>query len=138
PKRADREKAKIGIEREEIDNVAHFAEHNRAQRQQDDQTEHERHPAHLHKIGGLKRLHADVMIEVVDLGEMLPMKSAALNFVSENVEIEPVGILGCDQMHFPKWKKDRHRNRDCCSEEEQPRPNVERFLQEPELLAKKT
>src|ERR1044071_345044 len=71
PERADGERPEVRIDSEKIDDVAHLAKNNRAERHQNDQTKNERHPAHLHEIGFLDRLHADVMIEVVDLVEML-------------------------------------------------------------------
>ena len=79
---------------------------------QNDETEDKRHPAHLQEIGLLDRLHTDVVIEVVDLDQMLAVESAALDFVAVNIEIEAVGILRRDQVHFPEWEKERHRNRD--------------------------
>ena len=122
PERGDRKRAEIRINGEKIDNVAHLAEHNRAQRHQNDQTKNKRHPSHFHEIGFLDRLHADVMIEVVDLDQMLAIQAAALDFVGEDVEIESVGVLRRDQMHFPEREKDRHGNRCRGREQQQTRP----------------
>ena len=133
PERADREDAEVGVDGEEIDHVAHFAENDRAQRHQDDQTEDERHPAHLEEIRLLDRLHPDVVIEIVDLVEVLAVQSAALDFVAVDVEIESVGILRRDQMHFPEREKDRRRDRDRGGEQEQARPEIERLVQKTEL-----
>ena len=71
------------------------------------------------KSACLERLHADVMIEIVDLVQVLAIQSAALDLVRKNVEIEPVGILGRDQMHFPERKEQRDANRHCGCKEQQ-------------------
>ena len=72
------------------------------------------------------------MIEIVDLVEMLAIQAAALDFVGEDVEIESVGILRRDQMHFPEREKDRHGNRDCGGEQQQTRPKIQRLVRENE------
>src|SRR5205823_2823193 len=92
PERADGKDPEVNIDREKIDDVAHLAEDDGAQNEENDEPEDERHPAHLEKIGLLDRLHPDVMIQIVDLDEMLAVESPALDFVTRDVEIEPIGI----------------------------------------------
>ena len=73
------------------------------------------------------------MIEIVDFLQMLTIQAAALDFVREDVEIESVGVLRRDQMHFPEREKDRHGNRDCGGEQQQTRPRIQRLGEKTKL-----
>src|SRR5581483_5282938 len=86
PKRADGKYTEVGIDGEEMDHVTHLDEHDRTQSHQNNETEDERHPTHLQKVCRLERFHADVVIEIVDLVQMLTVQPAALDFVRKNVE----------------------------------------------------
>src|SRR5262249_58171794 len=117
--RADGKQTEVRIDGEQIDYVAHLAEHNGSKRHQNDETEDERHPAHLHEVRLLDRLHADVMIESINLIQVLAMQPAALDFVGEDIKIEPIGILRCDEVHFPKRKEQRDADRHGCCKKQQ-------------------
>jgi hypothetical protein len=64
------------------------------------------------------------VIEVIDFLQMLALIAAALNLVRKNVEIEPIGILGRDQMHFPEREKQGDNDSQSRGNQEKTRPEI--------------
>src|SRR4051812_38822398 len=67
---------------------------------------------------------------------MLPVQTAAFDLVAVDEEIEPVGILRRDEVHFPKREKQRERDRCGGGKEQQARPQIERAREEAKLASK--
>ena len=101
---AERERAEIQEQHREIDQGDDPADHGGAQRQEREHADREREHLHLEEVRLRDRLHADVVIQRVDLGEILPVV-AGDDLIRVHVEREPLGVLRRHQADAPQRQR---------------------------------
>ena len=101
---AERERAEVGEQHRQIDQGHDPADDGGAQRQQREHADRERQHLHLEEVRLRDRLHADVVVQGVDLGEVLAVV-ASDDLIRVHVEREPLGVLRRHQADAPERQR---------------------------------
>ena len=101
------EEAEVDIQHQDVDEAGHLPVDRRAQEQQPQHADDERHPLELGEVLGGEVVHADVVVEEVDLLDVLPAV-APDELVVVDVEPQPLRVLRREHRQVPQREEERH------------------------------
>ncbi len=135
-KAGEGEGTEIREQHEQIDNIAHHPEDRSSKCVNHKHPDDERHPPHLEEVGLMNRLHPDVVVEIIDLVDVVPIISGD-DAPGMDIERKSLLILWSDKFDLPERKPvGQHQGNDA-AQQQKPRRKTEWTSEKPELAFEK-
>ena len=124
-----RERPEVGEQHRQVDEAHDAADDDGAQAEQREDAERKRHHLHLEEVGLHDRLHPDVVVQRVDLGQVLAAV-AGHDLVRVHVEGQPLGVLRRHQADAPQRQRRPGEQHDDRRQQEAPPGETHRAVQD--------